>query len=60
MMSASSLSASNTIEHAGSMISSRKAMWTGIMTRGISTPNSFGTNTGNSDMPAIGTCTARM
>ncbi len=54
MMSASSFSDSNTIEQAGSMISSRKTICTGSRTRGMLK------STGMRDMPAIGTWTERM
>ena len=52
--SASSGSASNTTEHAGSMMSSRNTMCIGKSTSGHLN------NTGMRDSPAIGTCTAKM
>ena len=54
MSPASSGSASNTIEETGSMINSRKTTCIGPSTSGQ--PN----RTGISDMPAIGTCTAKI
>jgi hypothetical protein len=50
MISGSICSDSKTIEHAGSMMSSRKAICTGSRTSGQPV-----TNTGISDMPKIGT-----
>jgi len=52
--SASSPSASNTIEQAGSITISRKAIWIGISRSGK--PNTSGSNA----RPAMGTCTATM
>ncbi len=49
MQSASAASASKTTEQAGSMISSRKTIWTGKRASGHSN------STGMRDMPAIGT-----
>ena len=54
MIPGSSASASNTIEQAGSMMSSRNTMCTGIRISGQ--PSSTGTH----DSPAIGTWTASM
>ena len=54
MTSPSSCSASNTTEQAGSMMSSRNAMWIGMSTSGSLS------STGRMDMSAMGTWTARM
>ena len=55
MIFGSICSDSNTIEQAGSMMSSRKAICTGSSTSGQPA-----TNTGMSDIPKIGTWTAMM
>ena len=54
MTSSSSVSASKTSEHTGSITISRKAMWIGVKIKGIPRIS------GSSASPAIGTWTAKM